>query len=77
MLKNIRKLRGKNRQVFLYEKAIIFTRKETREFDDGKEDVVYQFKSLIKVCNNLYQRKSFCVTFSTQLLGFTTTYRRS
>lgn len=49
MLKNITKLRGKNRQVFLYEKAIIFTRKEPREFEDGKEEVVYQFKSLVKV----------------------------
>ena len=51
MLKNITKLRGKNRQIFLYEKAIVFTRKEVRELDDGKEGVVYQFKSMIKVCN--------------------------
>ena len=49
MLKQITKLRGKNRQVFLYEKAVIITRKEMQEFSEGKEEVVYQFKSLLKV----------------------------
>ena len=49
MLKQITKLRGKNRQVFLYEKAVIITRKEMQEFNEGKEEVVYQFKSLLKV----------------------------
>eukprot|EP00795_Rhopilema_esculentum_P016729 gene16729-8182_t len=51
MLKQITKLRGKNRQVFLYEKAIIITRKEMQEFSEGKEEVVYQFKSLFKMCD--------------------------
>ena len=54
MLRQITKLRGKNRQVFLYEKCLIFTKKEPRELDEGKDDYVYQFKSLLKVCCNKY-----------------------
>jgi len=51
MLKNITNLRGKHRQIFLYERAVVFARREPREMDDGKEGVVYQYKSSIEMYN--------------------------
>ena len=51
MLRQITKLRGKHRQVFLFEKSVIFSKKEAREMENGKEGYVYQFKSSMKVCD--------------------------
>eukprot|EP00794_Sanderia_malayensis_P011221 gene11221-12400_t len=49
MLKQMTQLRGKHRQVFLYEKCIVFTKKEERETGHSKDGYVYQFKNFLKM----------------------------
>ena len=44
------KLRGRHRQVFLYENCLVFTKKEPGEMDNSKDGYIYQFKNLMKVC---------------------------